>query len=61
MASRKRTPRAQEAPAAEPVLEAVDEGQGLNIDGGIIIATFLLLVSALSVIWYLMDARYPGT
>ncbi len=61
MAARKRTPRAQEAPAAEPVLEAVDEGQGLNIDGGIIIATFLLLISALSAIWFLLDARYPGT
>ncbi len=61
MASRKRTPRAQEAPAAEAVLEEVDEGQALNIDGGIIIATFLLLISALSVIWFLLDARYPGT
>ncbi len=60
MAARKRTPRAKEAPAAEPILEEVEDTKGLNIDGGIIIATFLLLVSAISVVWYLIDARYPG-
>lgn len=51
--------KAQAAP--EPVLEEVEGTSGLNIDAGIIIGTFVLLVTALSMVWYFLDARYPGT
>jgi hypothetical protein len=60
MAARKRTPRAQPAPAAEAILEEVEDSKGLNIDGGIVIATTILLLAAIVVVWSLMDARYPG-
>ncbi|MHC4079118.1 MAG: hypothetical protein ACYTGW_14140 [Planctomycetota bacterium] len=58
MARKKTTKR--EVAVAEPILEEVEDTKGLNIDGGIMIATFLLLCTALSVIWYLLDARYPA-
>ena len=62
MAARKRNPRAaQTAAVAEPVLEEIDDGSGLNIDGGLIIATTILLLTAIIVVWTLMDARYPGS
>ena len=60
MAARKRTPRAQTAPAAKAILEEVEDSKGLNIDGGIVIATTILLLTAIVVVWSLMDARYPG-
>lgn len=53
--------KGREVAVAEPVLEEVDDTKGLNIDAGIIITTFVLLVTAMSMVWYFMDARYPGT
>jgi len=58
--ARKKTTKSKEVAVAEPILEEVEDSKGLNIDGGIMIATFLLLCTALSVIWYLLDARYPA-
>lgn len=53
--------RGREAVAAEPILEEVEDTKALTIDSGIIITTFVLLCIALSMIWYFLDARYPGT
>ncbi len=53
--------KGREVAVVEPVLEEVEDTSGLTIDSGIIITTFALLCTALTVIWYLMDARYPGT
>ena len=58
--ARKKTTKSREVAVAEPILEEVEDTKGLNIDGGIIIATFLLLCTALSVLLYLLDARYPA-
>ena len=53
--------KGREVAVAEPVLEEIEDTKGLTIDAGIIITTFLLLCTAMSMVWYFMDARYPGT
>jgi len=53
--------KGREVAVAEPVLEEVEDTKGLTIDAGIIITTFLLLCTAMSMVWYFLDARYPGT
>ena len=45
--------------AQAPVLEEVEGTKGLGIDGGISIATFMLLLGAISLMWYLISERYP--
>jgi hypothetical protein len=53
--------RGREVATAAPVLEEVEDTKSLTVDSGIIIATFLLLCTALTMVWYFLDARYPGT
>ena len=48
----------RELPQA-PVLEEAEGTKGMGIDGAISIATFLLLLGAISLIWYLISERYP--
>ena len=48
----------RELPQA-PVMEEVEGTKGMGIDGGISIATFLCLLGAISLIWFLISERYP--
>ena len=52
--------KSREVAVAEPVLEEVEDTKSLTIDSGVIITTFILLCTALTMVWYFLDARYPG-
>lgn len=52
--------KGREVTVAEPVLEEVEDTKSLTIDSGVIITTFILLCTALTMVWYFLDARYPG-
>ncbi|MCA8955835.1 MAG: hypothetical protein KDC87_07165 [Planctomycetes bacterium] len=47
------------AVAAEPILEEVKTG-GAGIDEGIVFTTFFLLAGALTLMWMIVEGRYPS-
>ena len=51
--------RSKPAPAQEAVLEEVDGG-GAGIDEGIVFTTFFLLAGAVTLIYMILDGRYPN-
>ena len=53
-----KTRRSAAVPAAEPVLEEVDNG-GAGIEEGIVFTTFFMLAGAVYLIYTLLDGRYP--
>ena len=50
--------RSKPAPAQEAVLEEVDAG-GAGIDEGIVFTTFFLLAGAVTLVYMIMNDRYP--
>lgn len=53
------TRRTAASAAPEVVLEEVETGQS-GVDEGIVFTTFLLLAGAVTLIYLILQARYPG-